>query len=51
MKKWICIILVICTLASLTACGAKKEEEAAAGFKPALDPERAPQLCEAGRLQ
>ena len=37
MKKLVCIILVICTLVSLTACGGKKQEEPAAGFKPALD--------------
>ena len=37
MKKLICIILAICTVLSLTACGAKAQEETAAEFKPALD--------------
>ena len=37
MKKLLCIILVICTLATLTACGGKPQEETSAGFKPALD--------------
>ena len=37
MKKLLCIVLIICTLASLTACGGKKQEEASAAFKPALD--------------
>ena len=37
MKKMICIILLICTLVSLTACGSKPQEAPAAGFKPALD--------------
>ncbi len=37
MKKLLCIILALCTLASLTACGGKPQEGTAAGFKPALD--------------
>ena len=37
MKKLICIMLAICTLVSLTACGSKTQEETPAGFKPALD--------------
>ena len=37
MKKLICIVLVMCTLVSLTACGGKTQEESAAGFKPSLD--------------
>ena len=37
MKKTLCIILVICTIVSLTACGGKTQEEPAAGFEPALD--------------
>ena len=37
MKKLLCIILVICTAVSLSACGGKPQEETAAGFKPALD--------------
>ena len=37
MKKLLCAILVLCALASLAACGGKPQEEAAAGFKPALD--------------
>ena len=39
MRKLLCIILIICTLVSLTACGSKPEEEQTpeAGFKPALD--------------
>ena len=35
MKKLLCIILALCTLVSLTACGGKKQEETT-GFKPAL---------------
>ena len=37
MKKLFCIILAICMLVSLAACSGKPKEEAAAGFKPALD--------------
>ena len=37
MKKLLCIILVIFTAVSLSACGGKPQEETAAGFKPALD--------------
>ena len=37
MKKLLCIILVIFTLVSLTACGGKPQEETAAGFKPSLN--------------
>ena len=37
MKKILCIILALCTLVSLTACGSKPQEENTAGFKPALD--------------
>ena len=34
MKRLGCIILVLCMLVSLTACGEKKQEKADAGFKP-----------------
>lgn len=37
MKKLLCIVLAICVLGLLTACGAKPQEKAAEGFKPALD--------------
>ena len=37
MKRLLCIILAICTVVSLTACGGKTNDETAAGFKPALD--------------
>ena len=37
MKNLLCIILVIFTLVSLTACGGKTKEETGAVFKPALD--------------
>ena len=37
MKKILCIMLALCTLVSLAACGSKPQEESAAGFKPALD--------------
>ena len=37
MKRLLCVILLICTLVSLTACGGKPQEETAAGFKPSLD--------------
>ncbi len=49
MKKWICIVLAVCTLVSLAACGGKKEEETAvAGFKPALDKETSCNITVAG---
>ena len=37
MKKLLCIILAVCTIASLTACGGKTQEETADVFRPALD--------------
>ena len=37
MKKMICIILIICMVVSLMACGGKTSETAAKGFVPALD--------------
>ena len=37
MKKMICIILIICMVVSLTACGDKTSETADKGFVPALD--------------
>ena len=37
MKKLFCIILILCAVVSLTACGGETQEETAAGFKPALD--------------
>ncbi len=37
MKKLLCIILVICTLTSLTACYVKPQEDSSGGFKPVLD--------------
>lgn len=36
MKKWICVILALCVLVLLTACGSKQPEKQAAGFRPAL---------------
>ena len=49
MKKWICIVLAVCTLVSLAACGGKKEEETAvAGFKPALDTKASCNITVAG---
>ena len=37
MKKALYIVLAICMILSLAACGNKKQEEAAEGFQPALD--------------
>jgi len=37
MKKLLCVILLICTLVSLTACDRKPQQETAAGFRPSLD--------------
>jgi multiple sugar transport system substrate-binding protein len=37
MKKLLCTILIICALASMTACGGKPQEKTDEGFKPALD--------------
>ena len=39
MKKLLCVVLTLCTLISLAACGSKPQEApASAGFQPALDP-------------
>jgi multiple sugar transport system substrate-binding protein len=48
MKKWICILLVVCALVSLTACGGNTQEESAAGFKPALDTKKSCNITIAG---
>ena len=52
MKKLLYIVLVICTLVSLAACGGKPKEEAAttteAGFKPALDTKKSCKITVAG---
>ena len=48
MKKLLCIVLIACALASLTACGNKPPEETAAGFKPALDTKAACKITVAG---
>ena len=48
MKKLLCIVLIACALASLTACGNKPPEETAAGFKPALDTKAACKIPVAG---
>ena len=38
MKKMLCVVLVLCTLVSLAACGSKPQEApASAGFQPDLD--------------
>ena len=37
MRKLLGVILFICILVSLTACGGKPQEKTAAGFKPSLD--------------
>ena len=37
MKKLLCVILLLCTVASLAACGGKTPEEKPVEFKPALD--------------
>ena len=37
MKKVFCILLVICIVLSLAACGGKAPEETAVGFQPKLD--------------
>ena len=37
MKKLLCTALVLCMLASLTACRGKTQEDADTGFRPALD--------------
>ena len=48
MKKLLCIILVICMVVSLTACGEKVQKETAAGFKPALDTGKSCRITVAG---
>jgi len=48
MKKLLCIILLICTFALLTACGEKTPEAVDEGFKPALDTETDCKITVAG---
>ena len=48
MKKLLCVVLVLCTLVLLTACGSKQPEEAAAGFKPSLDKNTSCKITVAG---
>jgi multiple sugar transport system substrate-binding protein len=48
MKKLLCIMLILCTVLSLTACGAKPQEETAAGFKAALDTKKSCNIVIAG---
>jgi len=48
MKQWICLVLALCALVALTACGGSAPEEPAAGFQPALDPETGCQITVAG---
>ena len=48
MKRLFCTILVLCMLVSLAACGEKPQEEAAVGFKPALDTKTSCQITVAG---
>ena len=48
MKKLLCIILLICTFALLTACGEKTPEAVDEGFKPALDTETECKITVAG---
>ncbi len=48
MKKLICVVLTLCMLASLAACGSEGREETAAGFKPALDTKTSCSLTIAG---
>ena len=37
MKKIVCVIMTLCTLVTLAACGSTTQEAPAAGFQPALD--------------
>ena len=48
MKKLLSIILLICMLVSMTACGSKPQEAPEAGFKPALDKETSCKITVAG---
>ena len=48
MKKALCVVLVLCTLVLLTACGSKPTEEIAGGFKPALDTKTSCRITVAG---
>ena len=48
MKKLLCVVLILCVVVSLAACGKKPQEEAAAGFKPALDTNRTCSITVAG---
>ena len=48
MKKLFCIILIICVLVALTACGSKEPEKTVTGFKPALDTKASCSITVAG---
>ena len=48
MKKLLCILLAICALVSLSACGDKTKEETVEGFVPALDTETECSITVAG---
>ena len=37
MKKIVCVIMTLCTLVTLAACGSTTQEAPAAGFQPALE--------------
>lgn len=48
MKKWISLVLALCLVVSLAACGGKQQEKPAAGFQPALDKETGCDITVAG---
>ena len=48
MKKLLCIIMVVCMLVSMAACGDKPQEQPSAEFKPALDTNTSCKITVAG---
>ena len=48
MKKTLCVVVVLCTLVSLAACGSKAPEQTSAGFKPLLDTDTSCSITVAG---
>ena len=48
MKKTVCIILALCMLMTLTACGENAQGKTSAEFKPTLDPDTSCSITVAG---
>lgn len=48
MRKIFCVILIVCALILLSACGDKKDEDKEKGFKPSLDTSTSCKITVAG---